>query len=183
MSPRLALVAILSVACLLVACQPGDGSVDDTAVDGNQTPLGLCINELMPANHGAFPDEEGRYFDWIELHNPTGGMIDLDGWGVSDAADDRFQHTLGPLRLDAGAFLVLYASGDPALGDDHVDFSLARLGEEVVLTHPDGRFVRVVFPEIVRDYAWARTSDCCTGDGCFAAVPIGTPGVTNASAP
>ncbi len=167
---------------LLGACAGGADEVVETADTGeppNQEPLTVCINELMPDNHGALAASEGVYVDWIELHNPTDQPVDLTGWGLSDDSGDRFKHTLGPLELPAGGFTLLFASGDVSLGEAHVGFSLAADGELVVLTHPDNRFVLLNFPALVPDYAWARTTDCCVGDGCFAAVPIGTPGVSN----
>ena len=45
--------------------------------------LGIVINEVL--SHSDPPD-----VDRIELHNTTGGEIDLDGWYLSDSGD-QFQ--------------------------------------------------------------------------------------------
>ena len=45
----------------------------------------VYISEFMAVNGGAFPDREGEYVDWLELHNPTEETVTLAGGYLRDA--------------------------------------------------------------------------------------------------
>lgn len=42
------------------------------------------ISEYMTSNGSAYPDGNGLFSDWVELHNTTGSRISLAGWALSD---------------------------------------------------------------------------------------------------
>jgi hypothetical protein len=98
------------------------------------------ISEFAAANDGSFLDGHGEASDWIELHNPTGVAINLEGWVLRDSANTW---TFPPLWLSAGGYSVIFASDkarqphvDP-VGYLHTDFQLDAGGERIALLRPD----------------------------------------------
>ncbi|NQU23165.1 MAG: lamin tail domain-containing protein, partial [Candidatus Nealsonbacteria bacterium] len=49
---------------------------------------GPLISEFMAVNNHTLADEDGDFSDWIEIHNPAATPIDLDGWYLTDKADN-----------------------------------------------------------------------------------------------
>lgn len=90
----------------------------------------VALSELMAVN-SAFPDENGGYPDFIELHNAGTGAVDLGGWGLTDSTRTvKYRFPKGTV-LDAEGYLVVWC--DAASSDDAVaPFSLAREGGETV---------------------------------------------------
>jgi hypothetical protein len=105
------------------------------------------ITEFMASNgnniHRTTPvlDEDGEDSDWIEIFNPTAGPVDLDGWHLTDSAGNPAKWRLPAVTLDAGAYLLVFASGkdraNPA-AELHANFSLSADGEYLALVRPDG---------------------------------------------
>jgi hypothetical protein len=72
---------------------------------------GVRIEELMPADAGTLPDEDGDYPGWVELYNAGQQMIDLRGHGLSDDPAQPFKWTFPALRLEPGRHLIVFTSG------------------------------------------------------------------------
>ena len=157
---------------------PGaDGGADGAVDDG---PLPLCINEFMPGNEASLTLYGGAHPDWIELHNPTAAPVSLDGWTISPTEDGVGAHTFDArVAVPAGGFVLLQADGLVDEGPRHLPFALAQEGGSITLTAPDGRGLRVRYGDIEDDFAAARATDCCEGEGCFTFVFQGTPGYSN----
>ncbi len=189
------MISLWLLGCSQPFIELGDSAVDsdtpvdtDTGVDSDtdapldtseDVPLELCINEFMPANVASAYDEGGDATDWIELHNPGDAAVDLQGWTISDDPDEPDKHSLDLLSIGREAYLLLWASGDISLGEDHVDFKLSEDGGDVLLYAPDGRGSVVSYGSVESDYAISRTTDCCVGDGCLDFSFRGTPGYSN----
>ena len=96
---------------------------------------GLLITEFMADNDGAWPDGDGNYEDWIEIHNPTVGAISLDGWYLTDDYADLTQWPFPDMTIDPGQYMVVVASSQPvdnyvdAGGYLHTSFALKKTGE------------------------------------------------------
>jgi hypothetical protein len=166
---------------LLLACQsplgPEKGGSPDSAVEPDSAPpvdsadtddtadsgapaelpsLKIRISELMSDCDEALEDGDGEASDWVELYNPGPTVIDLTGFTLEegDAA-----YTFGAETLDAGAFLLVFASGKgsggPA-GERHADFRLdAGGGEVVVLRDATGALVdRLEAPPLGPDQSY-----------------------------
>ena len=55
------------------------------------------------------PDSD---WDWIEVHNPTGSPVSLDGWHLTDNHSNLTKWTFpSGTMLDAGAYRIVFASG------------------------------------------------------------------------
>ena len=166
--------------------ESGDsGETAETAETGEpwdpDKPLELCINEFMPSNTNALIDEDlGTYEDWIERHNPGTEDINLQGWSLTDDADDHEKSIIpDELVLEAGGFVVLYADGSEAPSGAHLGFKLGQDGGTVGVFAPDGRGSLITYGYIETDISAARVTDCCSGSDCWEYVYQGTPGTTN----
>lgn len=160
------------------------GGTTDTAppIDTSPVPLELCINEFMPDNKTALSLDDGTAPDWIELHNPGADDVHLAGWSMTDDPEEPDKAALhSDLWVDAGGFLVLYASGDGENpGPRHLSFKLSGDGGAVGLFAPDGRGQLVEHGAVAGDFSVYRVTDCCEGQGCLDFDFRGTPGATNA---
>ncbi|MEE3055239.1 MAG: lamin tail domain-containing protein, partial [Planctomycetota bacterium] len=78
----------------------------------------LLITEFMASNDDGLRDEDGDSSDWIEIHNSGLGVVDLEGWYLTDSAAAPRRWRFPRLGIAGGEFLVVFASGkdraDPA---------------------------------------------------------------------
>ena len=125
------------------------------------------INEFMASNGSQLPltegellDTDGDSSDWIELYNPADQALALDGWYLTDDADDLTQWRFpGAVTLDPGSFLVVFASGkNRTSGELHTNFKLSAGSGYVALVRPDGRTVAheygPAYPEQISDISY-----------------------------
>lgn len=158
-----------------LAC-PGGG--DDTGTDdsGEELPS-LLINEFMASNATTIADDEGGYGDWIELYNPSGAAISLQGWTITDDLTDPAKFTLGDLSVGPGGYLLLWADGDVADGDNHLEFKLSSDGEDIGLYTPAGAAVDTLTYEAqATDLSAARVPN---GSETWVITDSPTPGASN----
>ena len=69
------------------------------------------VNEFMASNSVTLYDKDGDASDWIELYNPTGQAIDLQGWALTDNEAQPDKWVFSEKTLDAGEYFVVFASG------------------------------------------------------------------------
>jgi hypothetical protein len=102
---------------------------------------GIRINEILASNRHGLLDEDGDAEDWIELHNAGGETIHLEGWSLTDDADQTGQWVFPAVSLQPGAYLVVFASGKdrrlPGGSHLHTNFRLALSGEYLGLYSAD----------------------------------------------
>ena len=70
----------------------------------------VVFNEVMSNNEQTLTDEDGDFVDWIELYNPADVPIQLEGYGVSDDAEEPFKWTFPALELQPQQHLLVFAS-------------------------------------------------------------------------
>jgi hypothetical protein len=79
--------------------------------------------------------------DWFEIYNPNAQPVNVSGLYLTDDLNNRLQHPL-PARsfMSAGlaGFLKIIADGDLAAGSDHVPFALAKGGDSLGISDPNG---------------------------------------------
>ncbi len=99
------------------------------------------ITEFMASNSSGLQDEDGDFSDWLEIHNPGPGSLDLDGWFLTDNASNRTKWRFPATVIPAGGYKVVFASnknravsGQPL----HTNFALSAGGEFLGLIAPDG---------------------------------------------
>ncbi len=145
---------------------------------------GLVIGELMADNDATLADEDLEFSDWIELSNPTDETVDLEGWYLTDDADDLGRWELPAVMLPAGEQMLVFASGKDRRGDElHTDFKLGAGGEFLALVRPDGITVEFAyaptFPPQTADVSYGLSAD--QSEVGFFLTP--TPGEANLSDP
>ena len=143
---------------------------------------GIIINEVLAANTRTALDDQGRYSDWIELHNPTATTVSLLGYTLTDDPTRPAKWPLPASTLAPGAFLLVWASGVDRVAPDgwHTSFRLSRGGEYVGLFGPDGQVVdEVTFEAQEADVSLGRLAE----SDQWVAFPTPTPGAANTTRP
>jgi len=123
----------------------------------------LVINEFVARNNSEHPlrngdllDEDGDASDWIEIYNPTEEAINLDGWYLTDDADDLEKWEFPAVEISRAGFLVVFASGKNRRDADgvlHTNFQLRAGGEFLALVHPDGLTIAQAYDEYPPQFA------------------------------
>lgn len=110
----------------------------------------VVISELLAANRGVLPDENGRFCDVLELYNRTEEPVSLAGYYLSDRQEDRFRYALPAVTLPANGYLLVFCDGGKTPAADatqlHANFGFSA-GETAVLTAPGGKYVSVSVPD------------------------------------
>jgi len=110
----------------------------------------LVISEFLAINDSGLADGHGNRSDWIEIYNPGDSAVDLGGWYLTDRADNPTKWQFPPHTLDAGDYLVVFASqkdtGGPP-GELHTNFKLDGDGEYLALVDADGTVVAEYAPQ------------------------------------
>ncbi|MEE8450546.1 MAG: lamin tail domain-containing protein, partial [Thermoguttaceae bacterium] len=122
----------------------------------------LAITEFMANNNtgltSELTDDDGRRLhpDWIEVYNPSETAVPLLGWSLTDDADDLTQWEFPDVTIEAGDYLVVFASGrdvNTAGGEMHTNFKLGSNGEYLALVQPDGFTISHEYaPEYPKQY-------------------------------
>lgn len=148
------------------------------------------ITEFMAANTKTLADADGRFSDWVELHNPDAAAVNLAGWFLTDTAGNKTKWQFPAVTIPAGGYLVVFASDknrrDPAK-ELHTNFSLDADGEYLALIKPDGLTATSEFapkfPVQKDDISYGTTQPTVAGEnprtGYFRTP---TPGARNGSA-
>jgi len=82
--------------------------------------------------------------DWIELHNASGRDVNLEGWRLTDSANQPDKYTFASFEIPAGGYAVLSLAGDTDAGQP-APFGISPSGETIMLSDEDGN-MRDVFP-------------------------------------
>lgn len=123
------------------------------------------ISEFMAANDTTLADEDGDFSDWIEIHNPDGSEVDLDGYFLTDRATNLDKWRIPAVAIPAGGYLVIFASdkdrSDPE-AELHTSFKLPAEGGYLALVAPDAVTVLTEFgstyPLQFEDQSYGRDS-------------------------
>lgn len=129
------------------------------------------ITEFLAANSKIFADEEGKFSDWIEVHNPENTPVNLAGWFLTDSAAEKNKWAFPAVTLPAGGYLVVRASGEDRRDPTkplHTNFELNSSGEYLALVKPDGRTVATefapAFPAQLDDISYGITQPTAAGE-------------------
>ena len=155
---------------------------------------GPVITELMASNRDTLRDEDGDSVDWIEIHNPTLKALDLQGWSLTDSADNLTRWKFPALTIEPGQYTMVYASGKDRTAPNselHTNFKLDKDGEFLAIVAADGTTIEhqyaPEFPAQSTDISYGLSSDLTTslyftdstpgaenGDGFFGIVSTPT---------
>lgn len=123
LAASLAALAVFLTAALLLS----DGAKNHA--DGGS--FAIHMTEIMGSN-SSYPAPDGRYYDWVELHNSADGAIDISGYHLTDN-DRAVKYTVPDgTVLPADGYLVIWCDADAPDGADRAGFSISRSGGEVL---------------------------------------------------
>ena len=135
------------------------------------------ISEAMSRNSLYYPDEDGEYCDYVELHNRSEESVNLEGWYLSDSLSKLKRWSFPEVTIPADGYLVVHCSGKNRTKDSahlHTDFKLSGDGESVFLIRPDGQTVSTAqLPALAQNQAWSLF------EGVWSASLAPTPGREN----
>jgi hypothetical protein len=117
------------------------------------------ISEFMASNDKSLYDEDGESSDWLELYNPDGTAVNLDGYFLSADPGNLEMWKLPAVTLPPGGFLIVFASNkNRDVGELHTNFRLSKdAGGYLALVEPDGRTLLSEFanyPEQFDDFSY-----------------------------
>ncbi|MBR6083302.1 MAG: CotH kinase family protein [Salinivirgaceae bacterium] len=141
----------------------------------------IVINEYC-ANSTSFLDEYGDSNDWIELLNTSSADVNLEGWHLSDKADNLAKWTFPAVTIKAGGYLKVFASSkdlkEVANGKFlHTNFNISSEGEAFYLSDASGKIVHQTDTLVVPNDVSRGLSPDGNGKWVFFAEP--TPGAAN----
>ena len=163
---RLPLLLLLAAALVLfILVMPKETTTKALNVSASGAPsthAGLVLSEVMTDNASAFPDETGKFGDWIEIKNTTASPMSLKGVGLSDRSD-RITFLFPDVTLAAGKEAIVFADGvnrDDPNGVLHAKFKLSSLGETVYLFDASGLSIdSVKVPTLNADESYIRNEE------------------------
>lgn len=126
----------------------------------------IVINEYSASNLSQFIDNNGKFEDWVELHNTSGSTVDISGMYLSDRPNKPTKWTIpSGTTIPAGGFLKFWCSGrDEVQGQDyHTSFKLTQTKglDSIVLSSITGSIIEK-FP---LDITLLGHSRCRISDG------------------
>lgn len=141
----------------------------------------IVINEYC-ANSTSFLDEYGDSNDWIELLNTSSADVNLEGWHLSDKADNLAKWTFPAVTIKAGEYLKVFASSKDlkVVANDkflHTNFNISSDGEAFFLSDASGKIIHQTDSVAVPNDVSRGLSPDGNGNWVFFSNP--TPGAAN----
>ena len=97
----------------------------------------IVSNEYSAANYDTYLDNYGEYEDWVELFNTTSSAIDVNGWYLSDKANNPTKWMVpSSLIIPPNGTVIIFCSGRDELigGNAHTNFKITQTkGNEVFI--------------------------------------------------
>ncbi len=118
----------------------------------------LVINEFMANNDSSHIDSADEFDDWIEFYNNGNNSIDLQGYFLSDDADQLLKWSFpAGTTIDADGYLIVWADKDEEQEGLHANFKLSASSETIFLSDPAGNLIDIVeYQEQDQDVSYAR---------------------------
>ena len=111
--------------------------------DGEVNISKLVINEVMTSNKGAYADQNGKIFDYLEIYNGNEKYINLKDYGLSDDKG-KVKWVFPETIIGPKEYVVVFLSGTRSEGL-YTNFKLKSSGGEVMtLFKPNGKVVDAV---------------------------------------
>jgi len=165
----LLLIALVAALAALIGILPNErAQLSATGPDGRpggyysipeDTPL--RFSEVMSANRRFYPDERGKFPDWIELENTSDQPLQIGGLGLSDRKD-RVLFVFPEMEVPAGGFVIVFCDGQTITDGSelHARMKISSRGESLFLFDRRGQVVeRLDVPAMERNVAYALSSD------------------------
>jgi len=149
-------------------------SRDDTG-EFQQTGVGQVVLSEILASNRTYPDENGRYLDFIEIRNISNTPADISGYMLSDDLVS-VGYTFPPdTVLPVGGYTVVWCDKDHK-GDSYATFGISREGGETIYLYND---VNVVVDSKDVPFMNANIPLVRLNDGSWNTAQQATPGYEN----
>jgi len=134
-----------------------------TPADGQSQ--NLRITELVSNNDGAYSDEDGDASDWIEIYNTSLETVSLQGYFISDDADNLEKWTFPEVSLNPMSYKVIFCSGKDRYTEPlHSNFEIKSSGERLYLSDSQANVIDQIAPRpMAEGFALARIC----GETCY----------------
>lgn len=141
------LLVIFLLIMVLSACNLG--------TDNNEY---IVINEICSSNSSTLATEDYKYYDWIELYNPSEENVNLRNYGISDKEDKLYRYKFPSTVIKSKEYFIVYFEKDYTGKDKYIaDFGLSDTGETIYLTMPNGKTIdKVELPSLREDTTYGR---------------------------
>jgi len=122
--------------------------------------VSVYVNEFLVSNRTSLVDEDGDLSDWIEIHNSGGEPRDLEGYWLSDKADNPLKWRFPHVVIEPGQYMVVFASGkdrrDPGK-QLHTNFRLNDTDDDMVFSTKEGHVIDdIEIRNMVTDVSYGR---------------------------
>ena len=99
----------------------------------------LEITEYMTHNTSYNYEENGNYYDWIEIHNNGSKKIEVDNLYISDNIDNLYKFKLPSFTMDIDEYKIIYFTNDNIdyTNNIYVDFGLSDNDEYIIISSGD----------------------------------------------
>ncbi|MCH4889704.1 hypothetical protein EZV73_19130 [Acidaminobacter sp. JC074] len=139
----------------------------------------IIISEIISSNKSLMMAHDGKYYDLIELYNPTDYAISLEGYGLSDEPEKPLKWQFDHGIIEPGQRLIVYASDldwvyHHSDQEYHANFKLDDRGEKVSLAKSNGEIIQTVLLPYLND-----NMSVALIDGKYQYLFEGTPGQEN----
>ena len=174
--PVMLLFVFLLLVMYIVFPKTAGQHVGSTVYDG------LIISEVMAANSSAVPDENGEFYDWLEIYNGTGADLDLEGVMITNRTD-RITFPFPTYVLPAGERVVVFASDSYQLDPNkpfHGKFKVSSAGCDLYLYDPNMYLIqKLTTPTMTADTSYSFIRTTLTGELEYEATEFYSPGYEN----
>ena len=113
------------------------------------------ISEFMAVNRSTIVDDDSDRSDWIEIFNPSGSLIRLQGWALTDDPTHQEKWTFPNINLRSKEYRVVFASGKNRTSMNaplHTDFKLNSETGYLALLNVDGQAVYEFGPDYPKQF-------------------------------
>ncbi|MBP3540581.1 MAG: lamin tail domain-containing protein [Clostridia bacterium] len=174
--PLLLLFIVLLVIMYLIFPKEAGRHVGHSAYDG------LVISEVMSANNSAVPDENGEFYDWLEIYNGTGADLNMEGVMLTNRTD-RITFPFPEYTLKAGERVIIFASDsyqlDPSM-PFHGKFKISSVGAHLYMYDPEMYLIdEVTVPTMIADTSYILASVDENGARTYETTDFYSPGYEN----
>ncbi len=133
----------------------------------------------MSKNESSIQDLDGDFSDWIEIYNPSGIEVNVEGYYLTDDDENLAKWQFPSAIIPAGGHLLIYASEkDLTVGTElHTNFKISQSGEFIVLSNAQAEVISTIPPIwLESDHSYSRISD---GSDQLVSTESSTPGDAN----
>ena len=113
------------------------------------------ISEFMAVNRSTIVDDDNDRNDWIELFNPSGTLINLQGWALTDDPKHLLKWTFPNINIRSKEYRVVFASGKNRASTNaplHTNFKLNSETGYLALLNAEGQPVYEFGPNYPKQF-------------------------------